>query len=90
MMARSAGYKNNSENTNNESNNKLPKNQSPSVTDILKPDRIKITPNPTNGEFEVSIDQPGSKSVTIQVFSFYFGSSLSSENKNKIIERMGK
>ena len=69
MMARSSGHKNNSENTNNESNNKLPINQSPSVTDILKPDRIKLTPNPTNGEFEVFIDQPDSKSVTIQVFN---------------------
>ncbi|MEI6754968.1 MAG: hypothetical protein WCK78_17610 [Paludibacter sp.] len=28
--------------------------------------------------------------IITQVFSFYFGSSLSSENKNKIIEGMGK
>jgi hypothetical protein len=28
--------------------------------------------------------------IMTQVFSFYFGSSLSSENKNKIIEGMGK
>ncbi|MEI6556114.1 MAG: T9SS type A sorting domain-containing protein [Paludibacter sp.] len=56
-------------NTNNESNNKLRSNQSPSVTDILKPDRIKITPNPTDGEFEVYINHPDSKSVTIQVFN---------------------
>lgn len=67
MMVKSSLHKN-SNITINESNNKLTNNPSPPIAE-LKQDRIKVTPNPTDGEFNISIDQPDCQNVTIQLFN---------------------
>lgn len=79
MIASTLLQINNQGNTNKKSDNELPVRKSSFDGEVFKTDEISILPNPSHGEFEVSIDRTYMQNAKIQIFNM-MGSMVYNDN----------